>query len=175
MLVVATISALIGVVLLIMGLAFGPAWTEFMAGQPGMETVNPEAVAGMMSAFFVVIAVISLAWAAGHVAGGVGVLAGRGWARITGIVLSVMGLLFSLLLVALTLQSFVVTEEMMQDPQFRDLYGPGYDVGASLLLSMLFILPWLIGYVVVLVVLIRNGAFFNRPPAVVSEPLTVTN
>jgi hypothetical protein len=131
-----------------------------------METVSPEAATGMMTAFFIIIAVISLAWAAGHVAAGVGVLAGRGWARITGIVLSVMGLLYSLLLVALTLGSFGMTAEIMQDPELRDLYGPGYTpdmMGTSILLSMLFILPWLIGYVVVLVVLIRNGAFFNRP------------
>jgi hypothetical protein len=168
MLVVGTLSALIGVVLLVMALAFGPAWMELMAGQPGMETVSPEAATGMMTAFFIIIAVISLAWAAGHVAAGVGVLAGRGWARITGIVLSVMGLLYSLLLVALTVGSFGMTAEIMQDPELRDLYGPGYTpemMGTSILLSMLFILPWLIGYVVVLVVLIRSGAFFNRPVA----------
>lgn len=171
MLVVGTLSALMGVVLLVMGLALGPAWMELMAGQPGMETVSPEAVTGMMTGFFVIVAVISLAWAAAHVAAGVGVLAGRGWARITGIVLSVIGLLFSLLLVALTLGSYGMTEQMMQDPRFRDLYGPGYDMGASFAVSMLFILPWLIGYVIVLVVLIRNGAFFNRFPAAVSQPI----
>ncbi|MCA1588283.1 MAG: hypothetical protein LC744_06445 [Chloroflexi bacterium] len=174
MLLVGTLSALIGVVLLVMALAFGPAWMDLMAGQPGMETVSPEAVTGMMTGFFLVMAVLSLAWAAAHVAAGVGVLAGRGWARITGIVLSVIGLLFSLLVVALTLGSLAMSAEMMQDPQFRDLYGPGYTpdmMGASILMSMLFILPWLIGYVVVLVVLIRNGAFFNRPTAVVSQPI----
>jgi hypothetical protein len=175
MLVVGTISALIGVVLLVMGLAFGPAWSELMAGQPGTpETANPEAVAGMMSGFFLVIAVVSLAWAAAHVAAGVGVLAGRGWARITGIVVSVMGLLYSLLLVALTLGSFGMSDEMVQDPELRDLYGPGYTpdmMVTSLMLSMLFILPWLMGYIVVLVVLIRNGAFFNRPAAAVPQPV----
>ncbi len=174
MLVVGTLSALIGVVLLVMGLALGPAWMELMADQPGMETVSPEAVTGMMTGFFVIVAVISLVWAAGHVAAGVGTLAGRGWARITGIVLSVIGLLFSLLLVALTLGSYGMTEQMMQDPQFRDLYGPGYTpemMGTSILVSMLFIVPWLIGYVIVLVVLIRNGAFFNRPSAAVSQPI----
>ncbi|MEP7082571.1 MAG: hypothetical protein ABI841_06295 [Chloroflexota bacterium] len=165
LLLVGTLSALGGVLLLVLALALGPAWTDILAAEPGMpEDVNPEAVAGMMTGIFLAFAVIALGWAAGHVAAGVGILAGRGWARITGIVLAVIGLLFSLLLLALTLGSYGMTEAMMQDPQFRDLYGPGYTtdmMGASLVMSLLFVVPWLIGYLIVLVVLIRNGAFFK--------------
>lgn len=174
LLVVGALSAFGGMLMLILGLAFGSEWTELMALESGTpDTVAPEAVAGMMTGVLVVIAVLALAWAAGHVAAGVGILGGRGWARITGMVLSVIGLVFSLLLIGLTVASFGMTASLMEDPEFRELYGPGYAedlMGTSIITSFLFLLPWLIGYIVVLVVLIRTGAFFNRPRTTVSQP-----
>lgn len=175
LLVVGALSALGGMLMLILGLVLGSEWTELMALESGDAAVAPEAVAGMMTGVLVVIAILALAWASGHVAAGVGILGGRGWARITGMVLSVIGLVFSVVLLLLTVASFGMTAAMMEDPEFRDLYGPGYSadlMGTSMVTSLLFVLPWLIGYIVVLVVLIRNGAFFNRPRAAVPQPTT---
>lgn len=162
LLAVGALSALAGVLLLVVGFAFGSEWTDLLAGQPGMpENVDMETASAVLTGVLIVIGVISLLWAIAHVAAGIGVLAGHGWARVTAIVLAVIGLLFSLGAVAVTIGGY----QSMSDPGFREATGlaVGDATAASLGVSLAFLLPFVIGYVIVLVALIRNGRFFTRP------------
>lgn len=169
-----TLVALFGLIFLILGVASGSAWTELMSGQPGMpEDVDLEAMSGFMTGFMVALAIISLAWAAAHIAAGVGILAGRGWARVTGVVVSVIGLLISLLALVGTLASLGAASAMMGDPAFRAEtggYSPEELMGATIITGVVFVGPFIVGYLVALVALIRNGAFFDGPATVTAPP-----
>lgn len=171
-----TLSALFGLIFLILGLAFGSAWTELMSGQPGVpEGVDVEAMSGFMRGFMVAIATVTLAWAVAHIAAGVGILAGRGWARITGMVVSILGLLLSLLALVGTLASMSAASAIMDDPEFRAEtggYSPEELMAATIITSVVFVLPFVVGYLIALIALIRNGAFFERP-APVAAPSSV--
>lgn len=166
LLAVGALSGLFGLIFLIIGLAFGSAFTEMMELQPGMPSdVNVGAMSGFLTGFMVAFAIIGLVWAAAHIAAGVGVLGGRGWARITGMVVSVIGLAFSILGLVGVVLSVGYAGTMMDDPAFRDLYGAGASeemMGAALVTNLLFIVPFIVGYLIVLIALIRNGAFFDR-------------
>jgi hypothetical protein len=169
LLVVGALSALLGLVFLIIGLAFGPGFAEMMETAPGAPTdVDFAAASGILTGVMVGVGIVSIVWAATHIAAGVGILGGRGWARITGIVLSVIGLLFSLLGLVGTVLSLDATSQLMLDPEFQELYGPASEgmVGASMVTSVLFTLPFVIGYLITLIALIRNGPFFDRRSAV---------
>jgi len=173
LLAIGALSALFSLIFLIMGLAFGSAWTDLMSGQPGMPAdVNLDALSGMMTGFMVAFGAIGLVWAAAHVATGVGVLGGRGWARITGLVLSLIGLAFSLLGLVGTFASIGAASAMMDGPDFRAEYGysPEELMGATILTGLLFIVPFVLSYLIVLVALIRNGAFFDRPATLTGPP-----
>lgn len=170
--VAGTLSAVMGLILLILGVAMGSSFTGMMEGQPGMSDVNTGAMSGFFTGFMLGFALIALLWAAAHVAAGVGVLAGRGWARITGMVLAVIGAAFSLLGLIGTIASLGATEAMMSDPEFAEIYGgatPEEMMGATIITSLLFIVPFVVGYLIVFVVLIRNGAFFDRPRSATSS------
>lgn len=95
-----------GIFLIIMGvLALLAALLLFaggsMVGGLGAEMGD---AAGLFSGIFTVIAVIALIWGIAQIAGGVGALQGKSWGRITGIVVSVIAVIFSVLglLAALT-------------------------------------------------------------------------
>ncbi len=160
LLIVGTLSALIGVLMLVLGVAIGPAWTDMMRGQPGMEDIDPAMVSGIMTGSLVVVAVIALFWAAGTVAAGVGILGGRGWARITGIVLSIIGLLVTALLLLSVVGSMGMTPELLEDPSMRGVTAGDLAMGSAV--SVAFVGAFVIGYAIVLVTLIRSGAFFAR-------------
>lgn len=164
--VAGTLSALFGLIFLILGLAGGSAFTDLMTGQPGMpEDVDLEAVSSVMTGVMVVIGVITLAWAAAHIAAGVGILAGQGWARVTGLVVSILGFLVSLLGFVGILASLGATAAMVDDPDFLAETGAssaGELVAATIITSVLFILPFVVGYLIAIVALARNGSFFDR-------------
>jgi hypothetical protein len=168
LLVVGALSALVGLIVLIIGLAFGPGFGELMEPDTGITSgMNMGAVTGMFTGLMVGIGIVALLWAGSHIAAGVGILSGRGWARITGIVLSVIGLLFTVLGVVSTIATMSATSELPLDPEFQETFGPTTDamVGTSVVTSLLFTLPFVIGYVIALVALMRNGAYFDRPRA----------
>jgi len=160
LLIVATLSALIGVLMLVLGLALGPAWTDMLSGQPGMEGIDPATVSGIMTGSLVVVAFLALLWAAGTLAAGVGILGGRGWARILGIVLSIIGLLVTGLLLLSVIGSFGMTPQMLDDPSMGDITAEDLRTGSAI--SVAFVGAFVIGYLIVLVTLIRSGAFFAR-------------
>lgn len=176
LLVIGALSALFSLLALLMGALFGSMWTDLMSTVPvegsGFEggSLDPgtaEAMGGFMTGFMIGIAIIGVIWSAAHIAAGVGILGARGWARITGIVLAVIGILFSALGLVGVVASIGMSSAMVNDPAFRDIYGSEFTaetMGSALLLNVLMILPFAIGYVIVLVALIRNGRFFERQP-----------
>jgi hypothetical protein len=174
LLAIGTLSALFGLICLIIGLAFGPALTEMVMLEPGASgDVDPTAMSGMLTGVMVAFGIVSLAWAAGHVAAGVGVLGGHAWARITGMVLAIIGLLIVLLALLAVIASFGYAATMLQDPAMRDLYGGAASdevIGAAIVTNILFMTPFILGYLIVLIVLIRNGSFFDRRPALAAVP-----
>ena len=174
--VAGALSGLVGLVFLILGLAGGSALTELMTGQPGLpDELDVEAMSGVVTGVMVVIGVITLAWATAHVAAGVGILAGRGWARITGMVVSILGFLVSLLALVGTLASSASTSSViMEDPAFLEEAG-GYSAGelmtATIITSLVFIGPFVVGYLIAAIALARNGRFFDRRARAVAAPV----
>jgi len=160
LLIVGALSALVGALMLVLGVAIGPAWTDMMSGQPGIEGIDPAMMTGIMTGSLVALAVIALLWATGTVAAGVGILGGRGWARVLGIVLSIIGLLVTGVLLASVLGSFGMTPEMIDDPSMREVTADDLRTGSAI--SAAFVGAFVIGYAIVLVTLIRSGAYFSR-------------
>jgi hypothetical protein len=175
--VAGALSGLVGLVFLILGLAGGSAFTDLMTGQPGMpEDVDIEAMSRVVTGVMGVIGAITLAWAAAHVAAGVGILAGRGWARVTGMVVSILGFLVSLLALVGTLASWgTASSVIMEDPVFLEEAG-GYSAGelmtATIITSVVFIGPFVIGYLIAAIALARNGRFFDRRARAAVTPAT---
>ena len=160
LLIVGALSAVMGALMLVLGVAIGPAWTDMMSGQPGMEEIDPAMVTGIMTGSLVVVAVIALLWAVGTVASGVGILGGRGWARVLGIVLSIIGVLVTGLLLVSVIGSFGVTPEIIDDPSMGNITAGDLRTGSAI--SAAFVGAFVLGYVIVLVTLFRNGAYFSR-------------
>ncbi|HEV3484936.1 MAG TPA: hypothetical protein VG106_05990 [Vicinamibacterales bacterium] len=170
LLAIGAITGLFSLVFVLLGVVLGSAMSDLMtlsveSGIDAPDQAAVETMSGFMTGFFIAFAIIGLVWAVAHVAAGVGILGGRGWARITGMVLAIIGILFSALGLLGIIASVGMTEAMLDDPAFRDLYGPGLtpeSMSGALIVNVLFIAPFLIGYVITLVALIRNGAFFDR-------------
>lgn len=171
---IGALTALLSLIALLMGALFGSMWTDLMSTVPveGSQfeggTLSPgtaEAMGGFMTGFLVGLAIIGVLWSGAHIAAGVGILGGRGWARITGLVLAIIGVLFSALGLVGIVASIGMSSAMVNDPAFRDVYGSNFtaeSMGSALMVNLLMILPFAIGYVIVLVALIRNGRFFER-------------
>lgn len=169
LLVVGMLAALTGLLLLAMGLLMGSVWTDAFRVQSTQPSLSPEALSRMMTGVSIAMGAIAGAWALGTLLAGIGLLRGRGWARITGIVLSAIGLAVTGLAMLGMAFSVAMSSSMLNDPQFRDLYG-SYDTGSALWagtgIVIGFILPFAISYLVVLIALVRNGAYFTPiPPA----------
>jgi hypothetical protein len=92
LLVMATLTGLFGTIMLLTGLL---STLPTMVWEPGFEGFSR-----MAQVFMVGFAVILLLLATAHLAAGVGLLRRRGWARILGLVLAVLGLLIFALGVA---------------------------------------------------------------------------
>lgn len=163
LLVVAAVSILMAMALLILGLFIGPAFTEIAdVGSDAGEVTA--AMGGIVTGVMVALGVVAVMWAGAHTAAGIGILAGRGWARIIGIVLAVIGLLVSLLFLAGTVGTASDVETIMRDPAFADMYaGMTAEQVAfeSLLFGLLVSVPFIVGYLVVLLTMIRSSAFFD--------------
>jgi hypothetical protein len=94
LIVIGILTLLLGLLVLLGGALFAGAAggaLEF-PDTPGV----PAGMVGAFAGFFLVFAVIVLAWGAIQILAGIKVMSGRGWARITGIVLAVIGILLSL-------------------------------------------------------------------------------
>jgi hypothetical protein len=86
--VAGVLTLLFGLIFVVFGAVLAPAIGEFAP--------EAEALAGAVTGILLVVAVLVLAIGALFLVTGIKVLGGRPWARIVGIVLAVLGLVFSL-------------------------------------------------------------------------------
>jgi hypothetical protein len=96
----AIVMIVLGVLIVLFGLLFMLAGAVFTGAQgtPELEGAGiPPGMAGVAGGFLIGIAVIVLAIGILDIVAGAQVLSGKGWARITGIVLAVVLALFGLL------------------------------------------------------------------------------
>jgi hypothetical protein len=92
MIVLGALVILLGLLFLIGGAFIGGAGSEIETEVPGFS-----GMAGAVAGVIIVLAVIFLAFGILNIVAGANVLGGRGWARITGIVLAIILGLLSLL------------------------------------------------------------------------------
>ena len=182
LIVIGTIAGLVSLLFVVAGFATA-ALLETSGAGPGTGGRITDGEAGAVMAVFVVFGIAGGLWTASHVAAGIGVLKRRGWARVLGMVVSVLGSLFGLLMIALMVFALTVgstalsdpelLEELENDPAYAELYGPDgvyADPQQALVLGVIVIValfvPFIVAYVVALFALMRNGAFFSWRPAV---------
>lgn len=160
LLAVGILTGLFALVFFIFGFGMGQFFTDVMQAQPELPpNVSAESFGRMMTAILTGVGIVMLVWAILEIAAGIGVLLRRGWGRILGIVISGIGTVFGLIGVIGVLVSTTV---VVSDPSFSAAYGGTTVPGIGLALNLLFTLPFLVGYVVVLIALIQNGAAFRR-------------
>lgn len=95
LIVLGALGLLIGLLVLLGGAMFAGA-----AGDPSVQAEIPgfpAGAAGALGGVIIVVAVVILAWSILEILSGAKALGGRNWARITGIVLSVLALLLFVL------------------------------------------------------------------------------
>jgi len=159
LLVIATLVGIFGIFALFAGAIMGDL--RNFPGQSGLTQEQLDTVTRIGRTFVIAFGGVALAIALAHLLSGIGVLRRRGWARILGLVMSVLGVLFWLLLlvsslVAATqpipagyLQSSGLTVE-----EYRSIARAGWIFG------MAFSAIGLAANTFVLVVLIRKGREF---------------
>jgi hypothetical protein len=119
-------------------------------GSPDAPELAPlGTMAGAAGGIVIAIAAIMLLWGILEVVAGINVLSRREWARFTGMILGIIGALFSLLIVVGTLTGG----------------GSGLEGGAdaaSAVTGAVIFLVFLVGYVFVVWALIASGRWFSR-------------
>jgi TRAP-type C4-dicarboxylate transport system permease small subunit len=155
--VTGALSALVGLLLLASGALVGQ-----LPNTTGLSDEQFRRSASLGSAFVVGFGVAGVVAAAAHIGAGVGILRRRGWARIIGMVLSVLLILVSVLL--LIIMGVAVSQPVSQQTlatsgltaeEYRQLMGP---IGA---VAVGIFGVSLVAYVFVLVALIRRGSAFS--------------
>jgi hypothetical protein len=159
-LVIATLVGLFGILFLFVGALMGQLQDSFTGS--GLTPEQTQTLARLGGVIFVVFGVIALAVAVAHLLGGIGALKRWGWARILGIVTSVIGVLLWLLvlvsnLVAATqrIPAGYLDNSGLTVEEYRRLVGAGAVVG------IVFAAVALAAYTFILVVLIRRGSEFS--------------
>jgi hypothetical protein len=167
----AALTGLFGIILLVFGGLFS-SMGDFFETIPTSEPIPEGSIGAMMDMaliLFIAISVILLIVAVAQLVAGIGLLRRRGWARILGMVLSVLALLlFAIGLVASVLQLLNPSVAVMLEPMpgFEGFPQPTEEVliasaiqGAilGLILNALFAGA----YAFVLFVLIRRGEVFR--------------
>jgi hypothetical protein len=159
LLVIATLVGIFGIFGIFAGSTMGDL--KNLQGQSGLTQEQLDTFAKIGRTFVIAFGAVALAIGMAHLLSGIGVLRRRGWARILGLVMSVLGVLFWLLLLASSLlaatqpipagylQSSGLTVE-----EYRSIAHAGWIVG------MAFSAIGLAAYTFVLVVLIRKGREF---------------
>ncbi|PZR63886.1 MAG: hypothetical protein DLM71_03300 [Chloroflexi bacterium] len=158
----------IGVILLVLGVLSAIWGLLFLLSQavmsglspnnpafstPELQGIDMRGMLGAMSAVMVVLAIIALGFAAAHIAAGIGVLRRRGWGRITGMVLAVLGILLDAVVVLSSLASLrqssaLAARSTMIDPT------------TTVVVVLVVIAVFLAAHVVIVVGLIRSGRHF---------------
>jgi hypothetical protein len=159
LLVIATLLLLFAIVVILAGAMMGQI-TD-LSGQSGLTEEQANALMTVGRPLIIAFGGVALGLGIAHLLSGIGVLRRRGWARILGLVMSLLGVLFWLLV--LVSSALAATQPIpagyLQDSgltveEYRSIAGAGWIVGIAFAAIGLAAN----GYVVV--VLIRRGREF---------------
>ena len=159
LLVIATLLGIFGILAILAGAMMGQITN--LSGQNGLTEEQANALMTVGRTVIIAIGGVALGLGLAHLLSGIGVLRRRGWARILGLVMSVLGVLFWVLVLASS--ALAATQPIpagyLQDSgltaeEYRSIAGAGWIVGMALAAIGLAAN----GYVVV--VLIRRGREF---------------
>lgn len=160
LLVIAALAGLLGILALLGGAIMGQMPT-ISGTESGLTQEQFDAVMSMGRTFVLVFGGVALAIGLAHLLSGIGVLRRRSWARILGLVMSVLGvLLWGLILVSTLAASGqpipagYLEDRGMTVEEYRAVVRTGWIVGVSLSgIALAF-------YTFVVVALIRQGREF---------------
>jgi hypothetical protein len=159
LLVIATLLLIFGIFAILGGAMMGQI-TNF-SGETGLTEEQTAALVQVGRTFIFVFGGVALAMGLAHLVSGIGVLRRRGWARILGLVMSVLGVLLWLLVLVSSAVAGTqpIPAGYLQDSgltveEYRAIAGTGWIVG------MAFSAVGLAAYAYVMVVLIRRGREF---------------
>jgi hypothetical protein len=161
LLVIAALLGLLGVLALLGGAIMGQL-SSISAPGSGLTQEQIDALSSVGRTFIFVFGGIALAIGLAHLLSGIGVLRRRGWARILGLVMGVLGILVWALILVSTLAASgqPVSAEYLADrgltlEQYQAVVRTGWIVGVSLSGIALA------AYTFVTVALIRQGREFT--------------
>jgi hypothetical protein len=159
LLVIATLLGIFGILAILGGAMMGQITN--LSGQSGLTEEQANALMTVGRTVIIAFGGVALGLGLAHLLSGIGVLRRRGWARILGLVMSVIGVLFWVLVLASS--ALAATQPIpagyLQDSgltveEYRSIAGAGWIVGMAVAAIGLAAN----GYVVV--VLIRRGREF---------------
>ena len=160
LLVIAALAGLLGILALLGGAIMGQVST-LPSTDSGLTQEQFDAVMSMGRTFVLVFGGVALGIGLAHLLSGIGVLRRRSWARILGLVMSVLGvLLWALILVGtLAASGQPISEAYLADrgltlEEYQAIARTGWIIGVSLSGIVLA------AYTFVVVVLIRQGREF---------------
>ena len=161
LLVIATLIGIVAAFAIFAG-AMMDQWQGLVGGgQSGLTDEQVRAAMATGRVFVIVIGAVLLVIAVAHLASGIGVLRRRGWARIVGLVMAVLGLLVWALallgnVVAATqaIPAGYLSDSGLTVEQYRALVGVTWIFGVAISAIALA------AYLFILVVLIRRGREF---------------
>jgi hypothetical protein len=159
LLVIATLLGIFGVFAILGGAMMGQI--SNLSGETGLTEEQAAALMQVGRTFIFVFGGVALAIGLAHLASGIGVLRRRGWARILGLVMSVLGVLLWLLVLVSSglagtqpIPAGYLQDSGLTVEEYRAITSTGWIVG------MAFSAIGLAAYAFVMVVLIRRGREF---------------
>jgi hypothetical protein len=159
LLVIATLLGIFGILAILGGAMIGQI--SNLSGQTGLTEEQVNALMTVGRTFILVLGGVAVAMSLAHLLSGIGVLRRRGWARILGLVMSVLGVLVWLLVLVSSALAAVqpIPAGYLQDSgltveEYRSIAGAGWIIGIA------FAAIGLAAYTYVLVVVIRRGRAF---------------
>jgi hypothetical protein len=160
LLVIATLLGIFGILAILGGALIGQI--SNLSGQTGLTQEQANALMTVGRTLIVVFGGVALAMGLAHLLSGIGVLRRRGWARILGLVMGVLGVLLWLLVLASSVLAATqpIPAGYLQDSgltieEYRQIAGAGWIIGIA------FAAIGLAAYTYVVVVLIRRGREFS--------------
>lgn len=158
--VFAVLAGLAGAFVLFAGLLIGQF--PFAIPSSGLSSEQGSAVVSMARTMFLFIGAVVLVFGLAHLAGGIGILRRRGWARILGLVLSILALV---VLGLATVSSILAFTQPLPSAYYTNLDFTVEDYRriavTSVIFSMAILGAVVAAYLFVTVVLIRRGRDFN--------------
>ena len=161
LLVIATLIGIVAAFAIFAG-AMMDQWQGLVGGgQTGLTDEELRAAMAMGRTFVIVIGAVLLVIAVAHLVSGIGVLRRRGWARIVGLVMAVLGLLVwalallgNVVAATQTIPAGYLADSGLTVEQYRALIGVTWIFGVAISGVALA------AYLFILVVLIRRGREF---------------